>query len=173
MSEASSKLCSTSILWSNNLSPSKLTMDMAYFPLIPVRVKILWLLLGRPPLSRRVNLLPKIRIGERVGAHQVPPTDWGAVIVNNNPRKLFVWRVSSSYISSHPKCWVCVCVCTTHQTRAALLLIRERKTFPSFARWSRSFCYVSLGFLMEAQGKHKYQSTRLSITPYTYIYYRV
>jgi hypothetical protein len=66
--------------------------------LIPVRVKILWLLLGRPPLSRRVNLLPKIRIGERVGAHQVPPTDWEAVIViTTTPRKLFVWRVSSSY----------------------------------------------------------------------------
>jgi hypothetical protein len=112
MSEASSKLCSsTSILCSNNLSPSKLTMDMVYIPLIPVRVKILWLLLGRPPLSRRVNLLPKIRIGERVGAHQVPPTDWEAVIViTTTPRKLFVWRVSSSYISSHPTLLVCVCV---------------------------------------------------------------
>jgi hypothetical protein len=83
-----------------------------YIPLIPVRVKILWLLLGRPPLSRRVNLLPKIRIGERVGAHQVPPTDWEAVIViTTTPRKLFVCGVSHIY--HHTQSVGCVCVYDT------------------------------------------------------------
>lgn len=86
-----------------------------YIPLIPVRVKILWLLLGRPPLSRRVNLLPKIRIGERVGAHQVPPTDWEAVIViTTTPRKLFVSGVSHILYIIKPKVLgVCVCVYDT------------------------------------------------------------
>lgn len=115
-------------------------------------------------------MLPKIRIGERVGAHQVPPTDWEAVIVITTTQENSSFVAYLIYIIT-PKV-LGVCVCTTHQTGAALLLIRERKTFPSFLDDLGAFV-MSLGFLMEAQGKHKYQSTRLSITPYTYIYYRV